>query len=117
MQKAVITLTVLIFICASVLGLYKLFFAGPETKFETVSLYAEAKRLETLPKNAPDLPLCAKKISSEIEGATIRSITFICDDAVLKDAYITKVRSELVWNVLLFDPNIVVLSNVKEIKR
>lgn len=105
-------LTALLILCAGAWAIFSVFFSESTTTFATVALYTEARKDAEIPLSAPELPACAESIELVVENEIIEKITFVCTDPALAKAFLDKIKSELLWNVLLFEPNTITLTKV-----
>ncbi len=111
-QKAVPILTVLLLLCAGALAISYFFFSESSTSFATAALYSEARKEVSIPSNAPELPTCAQSIEVTVASDVVEKITFVCNDPASTKIFLDKIKSELLWNVLLFEGNVVTLTKV-----
>ncbi len=111
-QKVISILTGLVVVCAIALVGWSLFSGKSSTSFETVATYSQALKDGDIPATAPQLPTCAQSIELTVAEESVEKIRFVCNDLALKKTFLDTIKSELTWNVLLFDPNIVTLTRV-----
>ena len=76
---------------------------GTDSTFATVEAYDAARAAGELPADAPELPACAADIVVDGDGANIARVAFFCPGTTLDDAYVAAFRSQLSWDVLVFE--------------